>query len=218
MGDPVSNSEYISGSDYAFLDNLAAGTPVPGGGSASAYAGAMGAALVAMVARLSQGKKKYAEVEPRMEEIETAAEDYRKSLTEAVAKDSAAFTAVMTAYKMPKDSPEEKLGRSKAIQNATLQAVMVPLEVAASCVNLISLAAEVAEKGNKKALADAGAGAALARAAYTGAAMNVQINLFSLEDQEKVAGFSEQLKRLKKQSELSEHVLQKALHDNLEKI
>lgn len=215
MSSNVSQAEFLSGSDYVFLENLAAGTAVPGGGSASAYAGAMAAGLVAMVARLTQGKKKYAQVEPRMKEIEASADEYRKLLTEAVAKDSGAFTAVMSAYKLPKDTTEQISARSDAIQSATLQAIMVPLEVAESCVHLISLAAEVAEKGNKNAITDAGTGAALASAAYTGASMNVQINLTALEDQEKVEEFTKQLVDLKGKSELAYSHLQQVLKDAL---
>lgn len=208
-------ADFISGSDYKFLDNLAAGTAVPGGGSASAFAGAMAAGLVAMVARLTQGKKRYAEIEPRMKEIESSADEHRKLLTEAVAKDSAAFTAVMSAYKMPKETPEQISARNQAVQRATLQAIMVPLEVAETCVGLILLAAEVAEKGNKNAVTDAGTGAALASAAYTGASMNVQINLTTLDDQEKVDEFAQQLAELKKQSDLAYKQLQQVLKDSI---
>jgi len=141
-----------------FLDSLAAGTATPGGGSAAAYSGAMAAALVSMVARLTLGKKGYEE------------------LTLAVSQDSDAFTRVMKAYKKPKSDQD----REKAIQDATLEASEVPLGVAIKALRIFELAIKIAELGNKNAITDAGAGANLALAAVTSAGYNVRINLGSL--------------------------------------
>jgi glutamate formiminotransferase/formiminotetrahydrofolate cyclodeaminase len=159
-----------------FLDALASGTPTPGGGSAAAQAGAMGAALVAMVARLTIGKKKYASVETQMESILDEAESLRSDLSSAVQADAAAFEKVMAAYKIPKDDPN----RPAAIQGATLEAAQVPLQVASQAARVFELALQTAQRGNTNAITDAATGAALARAALSGAGYNVRINALEL--------------------------------------
>ncbi|RPI33901.1 MAG: glutamate formimidoyltransferase [Chloroflexota bacterium] len=166
----------------SFLDALAAGTPAPGGGSAAAHTGAAGAALVAMMARLTIGKKKYAGVEAEMQSILDQAEVLRLDLTQAVARDAAAFEAVMAAFRLPKDTPEQQKQRSEAIERATLEASRQPLDVARKAVQVMELAAQAIALGNVNAITDAGTGAALARAALAGASLNVRINLNSLQD------------------------------------
>ncbi len=162
-----------------FIDRVAAGTPTPGGGSAAAHTGALGAALAAMVARLTVGRKKYAEVEPQMLAVLDEAEVLRHSLSDAVEQDSAAFEAFMQANKLPKDTDEEKTARLAAIEKATFQAAEVPLSVARQAVRVFELANQAASLGNLNAVSDAGSSAAHARAALTAAGMNVRINLLS---------------------------------------
>ena len=163
-----------------FLDALADGSPTPGGGSAAAYAGAMGAALVAMVARLTLGKKKYEEVNEQMLAILDEADVLRTQLTAAVEEDAAAFDKVMAAFRLPKESEEEKTIRGEAIHRATIHAAEVPLETARKSVRIIELASVVAQLGNLNAITDAAAGASLAQAALTGAGYNVRINILDL--------------------------------------
>lgn len=169
-------------SSQDFLEALAEATPVPGGGSAAAYSGAAGAALVAMVTRLTLGRKKYAHVEAQMGAVLERAEDLRGELTAAVQRDAQAFAAVMAAYKLPKETEEERAKRLAAIQNATLEAARVPLEVAGKAVEVIELAAQVVAQGNLNAISDGATGGALARAALTGAGYNVRINVVGLKD------------------------------------
>lgn len=164
-----------------FLDALASSASTPGGGSAAAYSAALAAALVAMVARLTVGKKKYAEVEAEMQIVLEQAEGLRTTMTEAIQRDAAAFEAWMAALKLPKDTPEQETVRVHAIQQAALIAAQVPLEVARQAVNILALAAKVAAFGNLNAISDSGSGAALARAALTGAGWNVRINCQSLK-------------------------------------
>jgi len=173
----------VSG-DMGFLDALASASATPGGGSAAAYSGAAGAALVAMVARLTIGRKKYAGLEPQMKNILEKAEKLRTELIAAVEKASAAFDLVMSAFKLPKDTPEQQAARSKSIQEATLKAAQVPLEVAGKAVEVMELAAQVVSDGNLNAISDGASGATLARAALTSAGYNVRINVTSLKDQE----------------------------------
>jgi glutamate formiminotransferase / formiminotetrahydrofolate cyclodeaminase len=172
--------------DSTFLDSLAAATPTPGGGSAAAQAGAMGAALVAMVARLTIGKKKYTEVEAQMNEILNQAERLRRESAEAVEQDSAAFNGVLSAFKLSHETPEQQAQRAQAIQEAILQAAQVPLAVAQKAVTTMALAERCAALGNLNAISDAASAAALAQAALTSAGYNVRINVNGLSD--KAAG------------------------------
>jgi glutamate formiminotransferase/formiminotetrahydrofolate cyclodeaminase len=166
----------------SFIEQLAAPTPTPGGGSAGAYAGAMGAALVAMVAGLTIGKKKYAEVEAEMQAIRVVAENLRGELTQAVDDDASAFEVLMASFKLPKDTDEQKAARAKAIVQATLNAAHIPLHVAEDSVKVMELALKCAQHANVNAISDAMSGFAMARAALTAAASNVRINLNTLED------------------------------------
>lgn len=183
-----------------FLDALAAGTPAPGGGSAAAYSAAAGAALVAMVARLTIGKKKYAEVEDKMKQLLTKAEDLRSELITSVQEDADAFDAVMAAFRLPKETEEQKANRSKAIQQAMTNAARVPLNVAGKAVAVIQLARMVVSEGNLNAISDGATGAALASAALTGAGYNVRINLASIKDKHITDLLLTELQNLEKQA------------------
>ncbi len=179
-----------------FIESLAAGTATPGGGSAAAYAGAMAAALVGMVARLTLGKKKYAEVEAQMQSVLESADKLRADLTAAVQDDSAAFDAVMDAFKLPKDTEEQQSARADAIEQAYLHAADVPLRAARAAVATLGLAAVIAEKGNVNALSDAGSAAYLAKAALAGAALNVRANAAVVKDREAAAAWLKELSGL----------------------
>ncbi len=186
---------------YGFLDDLAAGTAAPGGGSASAYSGAAAAALTAMVARLTIGKKKYAEVEERMKAILEKAEALRANLTAAIDRDAAAFEEVMQAFKLPKDTPEEQACRQQAIEAATLQAARVPLDVARQSVEVMELAVECLTYGNLNAISDAGVAATQAQAALTGAGYNVRINTQGMKDTKAANALLSELAELDNQAQ-----------------
>ena len=170
-----------------FLDALAGNDATPGGGSAAAINGAMGAALVSMVCNLTIGKKKYAEVDAEMRATLEKSEKLRAALTQMVTTDAEAFDKVMAAFGLPRQTDEEKAVRAGAIQNATKEATLVPLAVARSCAEVIALGKPVAEKGNINAASDAGVAVLLAQAGLKGAALNVLINLGSLKDKTFVA-------------------------------
>ena len=163
-----------------FIDALAAGTAAPGGGSAAAFSGAAAAGLVSMVARLTIGKKKYLDVETAMQTVLTQSESLRNDLTLAVQQDAAAFENVMMAYKLPKISSEELELRHSAIEQATLLATQSPLSVAHKSCRVLELAEQVIKYGNTAALSDAATAAALAQAAFIGAAYNIRINVKEL--------------------------------------
>jgi len=166
----------------SFIDELAAPTPTPGGGSAAAFSAAMGAGLISMVAGLTLGKKKYAEVEAQMQAIRVHAEKLREELTYAVEDDAGAFEAVMGAYRLPKDTDEEKTARTASIQSATLNAAHVPMHIAEDAVKVMELALLCVESANANAISDAASAATMAKAGLTAAGYNVRINVASLPD------------------------------------
>lgn len=191
-------TSHKSGED--FLDELAAATPTPGGGSASAYSAAAAAALVAMVARLTLGKKKYAEVEERMQTIIQEAETLRGQMSDAVQQDAAAFEEVMNALRLPKETAEQQQTRQQAVTAAMIHAAQVPLEVARGAIKAMQLAFEVISKGNINAISDGGSAAAQAQAALSGAALNVRINLKDIEKTPAVTEMLSELKSLENQA------------------
>jgi formiminotetrahydrofolate cyclodeaminase len=160
-----------------FLSELSSDAPTPGGGSVAALSGALGAALSSMVANLTIGKKKYADVEDEIRAVLAKTEGLRLELTELMAEDAAAFDKVMDAMKLPKETDEEKAARTEAMQAALVDAAMVPLAVMEKCVEVIGLAKVAAEKGNKNAVSDAGVAALMGRAGAHAAKLNVMINL-----------------------------------------
>jgi glutamate formiminotransferase/formiminotetrahydrofolate cyclodeaminase len=194
----------------SFIDELAAPTPTPGGGSAAAYSAAMGAGLVAMVAGVTMGKKKYADVEAQMQAIRVHAEKLREDLTYAVDDDAGAFEAVMGAFRLPKDTPEQKAARKSSIQSATLNAAHVPLHVAEGAVKVMELALRCVEAANVNAISDAASAAAMAKAGLTAAGYNVRINVAGLPDPSAGEQFLSQVRELEAQAiELEEDIRQK---------
>lgn len=192
-----------------FQDDLASSKPAPGGGSAAAYTAANAAALVAMVTRLTTGKKKYAEVQDLMWSIMEKADALRAELNRIVAEDSAAFDSVMLAMKMPKDSDEQMAARQSALTAATLNAAGVPLKVTGKAVQIMELALQVIENGNLNAISDGGSAAAHAQAALVSAGLNVQINLLSMQDNAEARTMLAQLKENeKKAASLQEQIRQ----------
>lgn len=178
----------------AFLGGLASDSPTPGGGSVAALAGALGAALNSMVANLTIGKKKYADVEDEMRKTLVGAETLRLELTQLIDEDAAAFDRVMAAMRMPKDTDEEKAERRNTLQLALVDAASIPLAVMEMCVGVVRLAKPVAEAGNVNAVSDAGVAALVARAGAHSARLNVLINLGGIRD-EKHATFVERARR-----------------------
>ena len=200
-----------SSARQVFLDELAAGTPTPGGGSAAAYAAGMAACLVAMVAQLTIGKKKYAAVEARMQAIAAQADGLRATLAAAVERDAQAFEAVLSATRLPKESGAEMMERQRALEQATVQAAAVPLEVARQAAQVIELAAEAAGTGNANAVSDAISAAALAHAGLKAAAANVRVNAAGLQDTAAVKDWLEEIGRLEERAAVAEGQAQAAL-------
>ena len=167
-----------------FLDDLAGGAPTPGGGSAAAIIGAMGAALVSMVCSVTIGRKGLEEVEPEMQMVREQSEKLRGRLTAMVAEDIAAFDGLMAAYRLPKLSEGDKLRRAEAIQTSLRAATETPLDCARACAQVIGLAERAGKSGYAGVISDAGVGVLAAQAALRSAALNVHINAPSLKDRE----------------------------------
>jgi len=179
-----------------FLNKLASKASTPGGGSAAAIMGAMGAALVSMVCNLTIGKEKYAGVEDEMKEVLSRAEGLREQMTDMIRQDVAVFDQVMGAYGMPKDTEEQKIARAEAIQKALQAATDVPIACARTCVEVIRLSRTAAEKGNLNVISDAGVAVIAAQAALQSAALNVYINIGNIKDQSFAAGRRTELEGL----------------------
>jgi glutamate formiminotransferase/formiminotetrahydrofolate cyclodeaminase len=168
-----------------FTDELSSESPAPGGGSVSALAGAMGAALASMVAVLSHTKKGFEAKQPDLDRIAVRGQQLKDALLAAVDEDTAAFDRLLEAMRMPKTTPEEQAARETALADATIGAAEVPLGVLEKCPEVIELCREIARIGLQASLSDAGVGAQVARAAAAGAYQNVCINLGGTTDARK---------------------------------
>ncbi len=177
----------------AFLDSVASAEPTPGGGTVAAVAGAMAAAVAAMVARLTVGRKKYADVDAEFQDLLARAEDQRVELLRLGAADAAAYDQVSRAYGMPKEPAEP---RRAAIQAGLTAASLVPLDTLRAARDVAGLAARAAEAGNRNAASDAGVAALLAGAAAQGAAYNVRINVAAMPDKASGAPLLEEARLL----------------------
>lgn len=178
---------YASESLRTYLDDAASGKPAPGGGSVSACVGALGAALVSMVCNLTLGREKFAAVEQQVTELVGKANDVRARLEKLLQDDTVAYNGVIAAYRLPKETDEEKATRHTAVQSGLIVAADVPLNICREAVEVARLSKVAAEIGNPGAVTDAGIGAILAEAAAQGGALNVAINLGSIDDRAYVA-------------------------------
>ena len=165
-----------------FLDELASGAPTPGGGSAAAIMGAMGAALISMVCNVTIGKKGHEAVEADMKSVRDDSEKLRRHLTAMVAEDIAAFDGLMAAYRLPKVTEEDKSRRAAAIQSSLRAATETPLACARACAQVVALSKRAGEKGYAGVISDAGVGVLAANTALRSAALNIYINTPSLKD------------------------------------
>jgi formiminotetrahydrofolate cyclodeaminase len=172
----------IQNSLQSFLDELASSAPTPGGGSAAAIMGAMGAALVSMVCNVTLGKKGQEAVAPELKAVRDESEQMRARLTAMVAEDIAAFDGLMAAYRLPKASDEEKSRRAEAIQFNLRAATETPLACARACAEVVALSRRAGEKGYAGVISDAGVGVLAANSALRSAALNVYINAPALKD------------------------------------
>lgn len=182
--------------DTEFIEALASKAPTPGGGGASAYAGALASALASMVGNLTVGKKKYAEVEERVQAELMELEATRLRLLALVDADAAAFAPLAAAYGMPRGTEEEAAAQREALQAALVDACEVPLQIMQQCAQVIESCVFLAKHGSVMAVSDAGAGAVLAKAALIAASLNVRINIDSMDDAARAAAYRDEMEDL----------------------
>ncbi len=184
-----------------YLHELAGGDATPGGGSAAALIGALGAALVSMVGNLTVGRKKYAAVDAEMQAMVQAVGKLQEQLLVLCAEDTAAYDTVMAAYKLPKGTADEQAARKLAIDDSLRAACAVPLSVAEATIEVLKLARQAAELGNINAVSDAAVGGYAAHAALHSALLNVEINLKSLPRDDWSAQTAERVAALAQQGD-----------------
>ena len=164
----------------AFTEELASPAPVPGGGGASALAGAIGISLGDMVGELTTGKKKYADVEEDIRSLMERAQALRVRLLEFVDGDAEAFAPLAKAYGIPRDDPD----RDAVMESALRTACSVPMDILRACAEAVDIIEEFAAKGSRLAVSDAGCGAILCKAAMQAASLNIYINTKSMKDRD----------------------------------
>jgi formiminotetrahydrofolate cyclodeaminase len=184
----------------AYLDKLASGEPVPGGGSTAALSGALAAALVSMVCNLTIGKRRFREAEPALLLTREQAEQHRSRLTALVQEDTEVYARVMAAYRLPVGTEEERVQREAAWQAALADAAAVPMEITEQCLDVLRLAVTAGQLGNPWAVSDAGAAALLAQAAGRAAGLSVQVNLRSITDGALAESYRQRLATCEQQS------------------
>jgi formiminotetrahydrofolate cyclodeaminase len=183
-----------------FLNILASKFPVPGGGGACAYAGAIDIALGSMVGNLTVGKKKYIELEEDIKQLIHEAERIMNNLKSLVVKDMEKFYPLAQIFKFPEETKEQKKWKGEKIQESLIEASQVPLQIAQCCLDTICLYEEFAQKGAKMAVSDIGVGTALCKAVLQGAKFNVLINSRIMEDQKKKEEFEGKIIEIEKEA------------------
>ena len=180
----------------SFLGELSSKAPIPGGGGASALVGALSCALTHMVAALTVGKQKYAAVEQEMQELLVQTENLTNRFLALMDEDAASFEPLAQAYRLPKETDEEKAEKVRVMEVALKSAVQPPLEIMETCARALPLIALCAEKGSVVAVSDAGVAASLCRAALEGASLNVFINTQGMQDKEYASSLNQRARDL----------------------
>ncbi|NPV10276.1 MAG: cyclodeaminase/cyclohydrolase family protein [Ignavibacteria bacterium] len=168
-----------------FIEEISSSSPTPGGGSVSAFNGVLGTSLGLMVCNLTIGKKKYESVEAEVLEIKNRLQNFREKFLELYDEDSKAFDKVMEAIKLPKESEEDKIKRTHAIEDATVYATEIPINVIQACSEVTNDLIRLCEIGNQNSLSDAGVALILIKSSAEGAMLNVMINTKSLNDRDR---------------------------------
>lgn len=194
-----------------FIEELASNSPAPGGGSAAALAGSLGAALTTMVCNFTEGKPKFSDVQGEILQIKEKGLVLKCDLVKYIDEDTNAFNEVMKAYKLPKESDEEKNIRSEKIQEANKQASLLPLKVAETCVEVLKLSIRVLTIGNPNTACDAAVSGVTAYAGFQGAIFNVKINLSSIKDEVFLRMIKDRVRKLQADADqLNQQILGKA--------
>ena len=195
-----------------FLDVLSSKEPVPGGGGASALAGALGNALGQMVANLTIGKKKYAQVEDEIKELAERMKGIQGQFTALADQDAKVFAPLAKCYSLPSGTEEEKAYKAEVMEARLLDASLVPMEIMEKASEMLEIMDILADKGSRMAVSDVGVGVQFIRTALLGAVMNVYINTKSMKNREKAEEMNEKAERLMKEgTEAADRIYQKVL-------
>lgn len=202
-----------------FVEKTGSGAPTPGGGSISALAGSLGAALNVMVYELTQGKKAYTAFEPELRiKIDTSAKKLKEISSQLLVEmenDTHAFDSVMDAFKMPKETDLEKQARAEAIQEGYKTAIEVPLKIANLCLESLFLMESLSIHGNVNAITDVGVGALLGYVGVEGALLNVRINLNSIDKGEYKEEIEEKIEKILNIAKDTRSIVMKNVYDRL---
>lgn len=195
-----------------FLDVLSSKEPVPGGGGASALAGALGNALGQMVANLTIGKKKYALVEDEIKELAERMKGIQGQFSALADQDAKVFAPLAKCYSLPSGTEEEKAYKAEVMEARLLDASLVPMEIMEKASEMLEIMDILADKGSRMAVSDVGVGVQFIRTALLGAVMNVYINTKSMKNREKAEEMNEKAERLIKEgTEAADRIYQKVL-------
>lgn len=195
-----------------FLDVLSSKEPVPGGGGASALAGALGNALGQMVANLTIGKKKYAQAEDEIKELAERMKGIQGQFTQLADQDAKVFAPLAKCYSLPSGTEEEKAYKAEVMEARLLDASLVPMEIMEKAAEMLEIMDILADKGSRMAVSDVGVGVQFIRTALLGAVMNVYINTRSMKNREKAEEMNEKAERLIKEgTEAADRIYQKVL-------
>lgn len=182
-----------------YLQALSSKAPVPGGGGTSALGGALGIALAGMVESLTMGKKRYAQYEEDIRRLHTQSQSLQEEFRAFIGRDAEAFEPLSRAYRMPKETREQREEREQAVESAVVEAARVPMEIARKAADSIQVLEELLEKGSVLALSDTGAAAAFLRASLSGAVLNVYINTKQMKDREMAQEMNREAMRLQEE-------------------
>ncbi len=195
-----------------FLDVLSSKEPVPGGGGASALAGALGNALGQMVSNLTIGKKKYALVEDEIKELAERMKGIQGQFTQLADQDAKVFAPLAKCYSLPSGTEEEKAYKAEVMEARLLDASLVPMEIMEKASEMLEIMDILADKGSRMAVSDVGVGVQFIRTALLGAVMNVYINTKSMKNREKAEEMNEKAERLIREgTEAADRIYQKVL-------
>jgi len=202
-----------------FIEEVASNSPAPGGGSVSALASSIGLALTEMVGAFSNTKKKFKELDPVFQnEFNTVLDhfnEYKKEMVALIDKDTDAFNLIMDAFKLPKETDEEKELRLQAITNATIEAIKVPYRVAELSMKAMNELSIILVHGNKNTLSDLGVSVLMLHAGIEGAILNVKINLKGLQNEAFVEEYTEKVQTLFKESYQVKNEILTKIHNKL---
>jgi len=202
----------------SYIDDLAAKKPAPGGGSAAALSASLGVALISMVANFTLGKEKYKPVERDVEAILTTSETLRKKLLVLVDEEVYGYELVSGAYRLPKESDEQKQKRTQEIQKALKGAMSAPFEVCRASFEALKLTPELAEKGNSNLISDVGVAVSFLHSAFQSALLNVQINLDGIKDNDFLAKTKKMLEPWEEEVSLLSEEVWTSVKDKMKKV